>query len=104
MQRITITIPRQYNDRTNVSESKFQRIERDIISLFGGYSRVDVAGAWTDESGKTIYENNFRYEILTTYLHAYRQLKTYAYRVGRDLDQFSVLTTYEIVQVDFVEK
>lgn len=102
MQRITITVPQCYNDGTLVPIDDMEQIDRDILNLFGGYSRHGIAGAWTDDSGKVYRDFSYRYEILTNDSLAYWQLKSYTHDLCTILDQKCILTTCESVQADFV--
>lgn len=100
MQRLTITIPRCYNDGRMVPVEVLDQIDTRITDLFGGYSRVYTFGQWSD--GDTIYaDESFRYEILTG-LGGYEKLVDYARRLCSILDQKCILTTCEDVRVDFV--
>ena len=107
MQRITITIPQCYNDGTLVPVDDMDQIDRDIISMYGGYSRHGIAGAWTDDNGEVYRDFSYRYEILVHNNHAdydYNDLKSYAYRISRVLGQKRISTTRENIKADFIGK
>jgi hypothetical protein len=63
MQISTITLPRTSNlgDQLSVAHAF---IRSDLLKHFGGYSEVDVRGAWRDpESGIVYIDKSVRYEI-----------------------------------------
>lgn len=100
MQRLTITIPKLDNDGKSISIEIMYRIDLNLMNLFGGYSRIDIYGQWTDSRGNIYTEESYRYEILTD--SHYDVLCDYAEHVKDLLDQESVLCTCETVEVDFI--
>ena len=107
MQKITITIPQQYNDGKLISIKIMEQIESDLLNLFGGYSRYGIAGAWSEHDNKgnvcrTYRDFSYRYEILTD-MH-YDILRDYARTLCTILDQKCILTTCENINVDFIKK
>lgn len=102
MQRITIIVPQTYNDKTPIPAHLLTGVEKVLLHLVGGWTRIKVYGKWTDEYGELYYDESFQYEILTEYDSDYDKLKTYAIQVCRDFDQKCILTTCETVQADFL--
>lgn len=106
MQQLTITIPKYYNDGTAIPENRLQAIESDLLDLYGGFSRIDVYGAWTDiENGGHVYHDySYQYEILLSdNARRYGDLKHFAKHLCTILDQKCILTTLQNINADFVE-
>ena len=104
MQRLTITIPTEDNHGRKYDWQRWQDLELDLQTTYGGFTRVQVSGQWADfdyKGGCRIYKDeSVRYEILTD--RPYEHLKAIAEQWGRKLGQLSVLTTCEDIQVDFI--
>ena len=102
MQRLTITVPRFYNDSKPVSDTIIVATERDLVNIFDGFSRIDVIGEWYDDS-KRYRDVSYRYEILTDVPGSYATLGNYARDLCKILSQKCVLITRETVEsVDFI--
>jgi len=105
MQRLTITIPTHDNIGRPFSWELWRLIERRLLRLYGGFTRVTVSGLWTnvDSDGvcRTYQDESTRYEILTD--REYDKLTYFAGALCRRLGQYSILTTCEDVPtVDFI--
>ena len=84
----------------NGGQVRHDLAEDYLLSVYGGYSVLDVAGAWRDEHGRVWREPSKLYECLTT--DEVVSPRHVAEALGSFCNQKSVLYTSETVQGDFV--
>ena len=103
MKKAILMIPQADNQGRAFEAATIEAIKQGFLSIAGGYTESNCAGAWIDKaSGKVFVDNNSRFEIIVDD-KGLESLKLFAKTICRELRQACIYFESFEVNCDFIE-